>query len=106
MTWDRDTGPATIAAAKVAKQKRLLVIEEIRREVFEQRCTCAERDRRENRTMHTICKDGNYDNLCISYRGIARILNDKKIVSPQGKIGTWQATMVINLFKNPYDSLI
>lgn len=88
MILNRDTKPATLASSKSAKIRRKIVIEQVREKVFEEFCTCGK------------CKQGNYAKLCMSNTELAGTLNALKVASPRGKIGTWQATMVKNLFRN------
>jgi len=41
---------------------------------------------------------------CMSYRNIAENLNERRIDSARGKIGTWQSIMVTNIFKDEDES--
>lgn len=88
MKLNRDTKPATNTSAKNAKIRRTEVIEEVRKKVFVNFCTCGR------------CKRGNYSKFCMNYKEIAGTLNALKVSSSRGRVGTWQVTMVKNLFKD------
>lgn len=83
----RSTKNATTAASEKASLRREQVIEEIRYRIFDEWCTCGK------------CYQGDYSSLCKSYKYIADTANTLRIETPRGKVGTWQAASVSNLFK-------
>ena len=83
----RETSQATSAASEKAKLRREQVIEDLRENIFETWCTCRN------------CCRGDYSSLCLSYRFIAQTANTLKIETPRGKVGSWKAASVSNLFK-------
>ncbi len=86
----RDTKSATGAAADNARTKRKSLQRHIREQILPEWCpndgcyVCKAKEVRE----------------CTSYKALAGTLNALKVKSPRGKIGTWQGTMVKNLFKD------
>ena len=77
--------PAMKAASKKAAEKRQIKIDEIRRVIFCEFCTCGR------------CANGNYSELCITLTDLAGTLNTLEIETLRGKTGSWQATTVKNL---------
>lgn len=87
MKSKKKTAEATKKAANVAKDRREITRELIRREVFDSFCECGK------------CSQGDYKNLCMSNREIARTCNTLEVPTTTGKIGTWQPTTVKRLYK-------
>ena len=90
MKHKRNTSPARIASAKNAAVKREALKQYIRTSVIPSatNCLC-------NQCDVPIHREG-----CMNATQLARELNERGVASARGKVGTWQATMVINLFKN------
>lgn len=82
----RNTVPATMEAARRKRSRQELVREMIRVGIFLERCVCGR------------CKNGDYSNLCTSYGNIAKLANQKELLTTTGKKGKWQATQVSRLF--------
>ena len=70
------------------EDRREVLKESIRVKIFQPLCTC--RDLK--------CAKGDYSNICFSFRGLVKLLNEKNIPSHRGKIGSWQTTQVSRLF--------
>lgn len=79
---------ATKQAAKNKQMRRVQTIELIRREVFTIRCVCS----------NECCKKGDFSNICISNKGLAKLLNEKNIPTLAGKNGKWSTAQVSRLF--------
>ena len=72
--------------SQVAAAAREETRERVRRRVFFSFCTCGN------------CVRGDYSNLCLSAREIARTCNTLQVPTTTGRVGAWQVTTVTRLF--------
>ena len=87
MNHTRNTVEATSTAAQNKLHRRRETILRIKEEVFSIRCVCS--DQR--------CKNGDFSNICMSNKGLAKLLNELKIPTVSGK-DHWHTTQVSRLF--------